>query len=285
MVVLRTNGCAYDRDKKGCTMCGFIEHAIPESLLRVREAHLVHQLHVAIAPVAFDPDLAQVDLLTLGSFFHDVEVSPGARTSLLNVLAGIPPVRRIVVESRAPYVSSCVLRAARDRLRRDQRLELGLGVETSNHVLRNSVLRKGLQWAAVGQVMRLCRDNDIDCLAYLLIKPPGLTDQEAIEDAVQSAMDVVDLAAQVGVPLRVAFEPVFVAPNTHLAAMFARGEYQVGSLWTVRRGAEAVSRGCAALRRPERRGTVFRALPPGLCTLRHRLAHSPPSLQRFAGYS
>ena len=128
MVVLRTNGCAYDRDKNGCTMCGFIEHAIPESLLRVRETHLVHQLHVGLEPVALDPDLAQVDLLTLGSFFHDVEVSPGARASLLNVVAGIQPVRRIVVESRAPYVSRDVLRAARARLRRDQRLELGFGL-------------------------------------------------------------------------------------------------------------------------------------------------------------
>ena len=233
MVVLRTNGCAYDRDKKGCTMCGFIEHAIPESLLRVREAHLVHQLHTALAPVALDPDLAQVDLLTLGSFFHDVEVSPGARVLLLDVVAGIQPVRRIVVESRAPYVSPEVLRAARDRIGGDQRLELGLGVETSNHALRNSVLRKGLEWDDVGRVMRLCRDGDVDFLAYLLIKPPGLTEQEAVEDAVRSAMDVVDQAARIGVAVRLAFEPVFVTRNSHLDAMFARGEYQIGRLWTV----------------------------------------------------
>ena len=81
--------------------------------------------------------------------------------------------------------------------------------------------------------MRLCRDNDIDFLAYLLIKPPGLTEQEAIADAVQSATDIVALAAQIGVPVRLAFEPVFVTRNSHLDVMFERGEYQVGRLWTV----------------------------------------------------
>ena len=233
MVVLRTNGCAYDRGKKGCTMCGFIEHAIPESLLRVNEAHLVHQLRAALAPVAADSDLAQVDLLTLGSFFHDVEVSPSARAALLDVVADIPSVLRIVVESRAPYVSLPVLTAARGRIGAHQRLELGLGVETSNHELRNSVLRKSLEWTDVGRVMRLCRDSGIDFLAYLLIKPPSLTEQEAIDDAVQSAIDLVDLAARIGVSIRLAFEPVFVARDSHLNAMFERGEYELCRLWSV----------------------------------------------------
>lgn len=233
MVVLRTNGCAYDRGKKGCTMCGFIEHAIPESLRRVNEAHLVHQLRTALAPVAHDSDLAQVDLLTLGSFFHDVEVAPPARAALLDVVADIPSVRRIVVESRAPYVSLSALAAARGRIRIDQRLELGLGVETSNHELRNSVLRKSLHWTDVGRVMRLCRDSGVDFLAYLLIKPPGLTEQEAIDDAVQSSVDLADLAAGIGVPIRLAFEPVFVPHNSHLEDMFERGEYQLGRLWSV----------------------------------------------------
>lgn len=233
MVVLRTNGCEYDRDKKGCTMCGFMEHAIPDWRLRVREIHLVRQLLAALDPVISDPDLVQVDLLTLGSFFHDVEVDPGTRSSLLKTVAGIDQVRRVVVESRATYISARALESARGQIRTDQRLELGLGIETSNEGLRNFVLRKGLRWNDVERTMRLCRDNDVDFLAYLLIKPPSLTEREAAEDAVRSAEDVVSLAQQVGVAVRLAFEPVFVAHDSYLNTLFEREEYKVGRLWTV----------------------------------------------------
>lgn len=232
MIVLRTNGCAYDRDKKGCTMCDFMAHAIPQSRLRVGEPHLVHQLCAGLATVRHDPAVAQVDLLTLGSFFHDLEVTPHARRSLLSTVAAMPQVKRIVVESRAPYVSPSVLTAARDSIRQDQRLELGLGIETSNTHVRNSILRKALNWADVGAAMQSCRDSDVDFLAYLLVKPPGLTEHEAVEDAVRSARDVVALATRIGVAVRLAFEPVFVTSNTLLHTMFEQGRYVVGNLWT-----------------------------------------------------
>ena len=232
MIVLRTNGCAYDRNKAGCIMCDFIAHAIPQSRLRVGAPHLVHQLRDALAPVHHDCAIAQVDLLTLGSFFHDLEVTPHARRSLLSTVADISQVQRIVVESRAPYVSPPVLSAARACIRQDQRLELGLGIETSNDHVRNSILRKGLQWADVGATMQFCRDSDVDFLAYLLVKPPGLTEHEAIDDAVRSARDVVALAAQIGVAVRLAFEPVFVTSNTLLHTMFEQGNYVIGNLWT-----------------------------------------------------
>jgi uncharacterized Fe-S cluster-containing MiaB family protein len=54
-------------------------------------------------------------------------------------------------------------------------------------------------------------------MAYLLIKPQGLSEGEAIYDAVHSAQQVSALCQAEGVPFRIAFEPVFVTEHTVLA--------------------------------------------------------------------
>jgi hypothetical protein len=70
-------------------------------------------------------------------------------------------------------------------------------------------------------------------LVYLLIKPMGLTEAAAIEDAVASARYVFDAAAAQRVRARVAFQPTFVAPGTPLELDFLAGRYLPPRLWSV----------------------------------------------------
>src|SRR6476660_3846118 len=60
MCVLRTNGCSWDRGKKGCTMCDFLAHAIDPAVLRVRGPALLRQLEAALAAPEARPPVEQV---------------------------------------------------------------------------------------------------------------------------------------------------------------------------------------------------------------------------------
>jgi archaeosine synthase beta-subunit len=231
MVVLRTNGCSYDRGKTGCTMCDFQRHAIDPSMYRLNSDDLAAQLELAFREDDFPT--AQLDLLTLGSFLHDGEVEPLSRIRLLSLAAEKPEIRKVVIESRAEYVTVDRLKSAKRALRSDQELELGLGVESSNDHIRNDVLRKSLAWSDVERVIHLCGELSIGFMSYLLVKPQTLTERAAIEDAVRSAQMIATRARENRTALRIALEPVFITQGTALEALFLRGEYRLVSLWSV----------------------------------------------------
>jgi radical SAM enzyme (TIGR01210 family) len=214
-------------------MCDYLAHAVPPERLRLRGEHLLQQLDDALASPLARPPVDQIDLLTLGSFFHPREVDAEARRMLLGRVARQPGVRRVLVESRAAYITAAALRDARECLTPRQQLEVGLGVESANEAVRNGILNKGLGWDEVERVVRTCAAAEVGFLAYLLVKPHGLSEAEALADAVVSARQVAALCRAAGAAFRIAFEPVFVTRNTVLNDFYQRGEYRCCSLWTV----------------------------------------------------
>ena len=121
-------------------------------------------------------------MLTLGSFLHDWEIEPRFRREILRHISRIPGIRKVVIESRAEYVSEQRLVALRDKLRSDQILKLGLGVESMNDHIRNEVLNKSLSSDSIKRVIGLCGVTSVGFQPYVLVKPPGLTEAEAIDD-------------------------------------------------------------------------------------------------------
>lgn len=227
MAVLRTVGCAWDNGISGCTMCDFKSYAVEG----VGVAELTNQLEVVVRD--FPPDAAHFELLTLGSFFHDLEVPREFRKRAMDILAAQPTIKSVLVESRAEYVNCERLAEVKDRLRGDQTLELGLGVESSNSRLRNKVLRKGLSDRSVRRVMEVCKEAGVRFVAYLLVKPHTLNEKDGIIDAVDSGEWISDLARTVGVEYRIAFEPVFITHGTMLERMFQEGSYKILNLWSI----------------------------------------------------
>ena len=231
MIVLRTNGCAYDEQNRGCSMCDFKRHAIRRQDHVIAGTDLMAQLMTAL--LRLDESVGQVDLLTLGSFLHEWEVPGQFRVAALREIGGRSHVERLLVESRAPYITEVRLKELRDALGSPQRLEVGIGVESSDDRLRNAILNKHLRWDELARVMQLCARMEIGVVTYLLIKPHTLDEKGAIEDATRSAREVAQLARACGVRHRVAFEPVFITRGTALEREFLEGRYQLLNLWSI----------------------------------------------------
>lgn len=228
MVVLRTRGCEYaKRNKGGCTVCGFINHADAN----ITDENIVNQLKYALHATEL-ARVGEIDLLTLGSLFNDQEISPETRRELLACLAHLNGVKRVSFESRAEYVTLEKLNECKGILG-DKTLELGIGLESADDHVRNNIIKKGLSKERFERLAHLLHDAGMTMLVYLLIKSPHLTERAAIDDALKSMDYVFSLADRVGIQARVALEPVFITDNTYLERLFLAEQYKIVNLWSV----------------------------------------------------
>jgi len=223
IVILRAVGCSYARRPEGgCAMCGF--QAATTRGVPVSAEDLVAQLDSAVDRPGMLAGVGQVDLFNSGSFFADAEVPPRAREEMLRRLGGTG-VRRVLVESRPEYVRRDAVVRACAWLGPRAALEVGIGLESADEHVREVLVKKGFGREEFEQAIDELRGTPARLLVYLLIKPMGLDESAAIEDAVTSAKYVFAVAAARGVRARVAFQPTFVAPGTALEQDFLAGRY------------------------------------------------------------
>ncbi len=230
LAVFRSSGCEYKQMSPdgGCMMCGFDEHAdrwITEVEKIAQFGSIIYFLEKG--------GFSQIDLLTLGNFFNDDEFSPRMRDHVMNRLSQLPSLERVVVESRREYVTEKKLAEAKRSLGRGKRLVYSLGYETRNQVLRNDVLRKGVDESDLLESIGMCASTGVDFSSFVLIKPPTLSEGAAIDDAVKTAIHVIDAAVAKAVDVHIAFEPVFVSKGTELDRLFRDGRYSTPWLWSI----------------------------------------------------
>ncbi|MGQ0797043.1 MAG: archaeosine biosynthesis radical SAM protein RaSEA [Methanobacteriota archaeon] len=214
VIIFRTRGCYWAR-ASGCSMCGYVNDVAQE----VSTDQLLHQLDKVLTRHAGQP---LVKVYTSGNFFDDHEVAPDARERILAELGD--RCDKVIVETLAHL------------LRRDQlehalgfvdELEVALGLEsTDERVLRHSVNKVwGLKEHA--RAADVAHGLGATVKSYLLVKPPFLTEREAIEDAVRSGHDADPYSDTIS------FNPVNVQSHTVVDRLFRRGEYRPPWLWSI----------------------------------------------------
>lgn len=241
MVVLKTRGCEYARQTGGCTVCGFFNHARED----ITDEEILAQLDYAIGSLSLN-GVKELDLLTLGSFFNDNEVSGDLRQRLLRRISRLEGIKKVSFESRAEYVTLEKLQESKALLK-DKIVEFAIGLESADDYIRNSIIKKGLSKKSFERVISLTRQAGCNFLVYLLIKPPGLSEKEAIADAVSSVKYVFETTRKYGIDTRVAFEPVFVCQNTRLEDLYLKAEYRLLNLWSI----------VEVIKKTHRYGTIF----------------------------
>ena len=224
MSVYRTVGCAYNQ----CTMCDFKHYADPN----ITDDNLIEQHKQSLKQLK-EGKYSQFDLLTLGNFFNDYELSPKIRKHFLKSLAKIKTLKRILVESRRSYVTLEKLNECKGYLRNDQILEFGLGYESSNDYIRNTLLKKQVPEKHLDQSIEMCKKAGVDFVSYVLIKPHLLSESDGIRDSVDTVMHILSKAKKQGVYARICFEPVFVTYKTPIEEHWKKGDYEPLQLWSI----------------------------------------------------
>ena len=209
VLILRTSGCSWAR----CTMCGYHGEATPAT-----GDDLVHQFSEALGRRK-DEKIAKV--YTSGSFLDEREVPAHARRHILGEAGRI--FGRVVVESRPEHVTSATLKEATSLC---PGLEVAMGFESSSNRVLAFCVRKGFTFEDAAQKARMAREHGARVRAYILLKPPFLTESEALEDAIRSIVDAGPLADTVSL------NPVNVQRGTVVEQLWKRRIFRPPWLWT-----------------------------------------------------
>jgi archaeosine synthase beta-subunit len=226
VVFLLTNGCEWAlKSGHGCTMCG---HLAKQTRTHepISADHFVGQFRTALKTI----DSNGVPILNIfnnGSFFNEHEIPVEARRAILSMINGSPSIRRLVVECRPEYITEPVVREARTILP-DKELEIAIGLESSDDRVRRLAINKGFSLREFAEAARVIKDAGVKLKAYVLLKPPFLSEREAIEDAVQT----ISTAFSLGVDT-VSIEAVTVQRYTLVEFLTEHSMYRVPWLWSV----------------------------------------------------
>jgi radical SAM enzyme (TIGR01210 family) len=162
-----------------------------------------------------------------GSLLNPIEIPPEVQTFLASQVRDDSEIEVLFVESRAEYVTKDNLARIIPQLG-SKKLVLGVGLESISEHVRNGNIRKGLPLSVYGSALTTAHAAGAGVRTYVLLKPYGLTDSEAIAETVATVRAAFDMGSD-----EVSVEAAFVAPGSPLHRSFEDGNYCPPSLWSV----------------------------------------------------
>lgn len=237
IVGLRNTGCRYrKKNRPGCLVCGYnatIVHSLHPS-----KKDISQQLHTAISKSLYSSETFDVlEFLGDGSFMNDKEVGDDTKRTLFDRINNTPCIERVLVESRPEDIDSQDIEIALNSLNRGQKFEIGIGLETSNNFIRNYCINKGFLWKdfvnCVEKISKANVKNRLSIVAYIFVKPLFLSEKEAIEDAVQTLLDLKELSKRIGIKIIPKLEPAVITSGSVLDIQNQAGKYEPVSLFSV----------------------------------------------------
>ena len=207
-VILRTRGCSWNK----CLMCGYRR----DTNHRIKTSDLIYQINEALKKKG---KAKVLKIFTSGSFF---ELDKEFRDYVYDKVREYE-FEKLIVESRPEYVYEI----EKDEDKINFELEVGIGLETSNDFIREICINKGFTFEDFIRSAKYLRDKGFRVKAYLLLKPPFLSEREAIEDALKSVEDVKEYVDVVSL------NPTNVQSNTYIEILWKKGMYRPPWLWSV----------------------------------------------------
>lgn len=216
VLILRTRGC-YWADVKGCSMCGYARDTLGRS---ATPAELARQLAAALDRYHDEP---YVKIYTSGSFLDDREVDPESRARIARAFRG--RARRLLIETLPEFVTEATVPPLRDAFGGE--LEVAEGLESTQPEVLGRLINKGSTPSEYLAAADRLRAFGAHSKGYLLLKPPYLTESEAVADVVRS----IEIAAPHFDTLSV--NPVHIQGGTVVEWLYRRGRYRPPWLWSL----------------------------------------------------
>ncbi|MFJ5635167.1 radical SAM protein [Streptomyces goshikiensis] len=254
-VIVMSGGCSVPT----CTMCPFTNLNNYGISGAVSTESLLEQVRQTLQRTPDEPPYRVLSLYNDGSFFAPREIPRDVQLEIARLVA-TAGVERLVVESLPQFVITPVLAPFVEALG-GVRLEIGIGLQSANTLVRETLVNTRISQKSFERALAVMSGLGVDPKIYLMIKPPFLTEGEAVSDVVES----VDYLTGLGVR-GMTLCPTRVSRNTVAWELWRAGQYTPPNLWTVveavRRVHErlAVRVACVNLR-----GTDFESVFPDAC--------------------
>jgi len=217
VIIFRTRGCSWAL-KSGCMMCGYFNDSAWKN---VSDNDILTQFDKAMQKYSGQK---LVKIFTSGSFLDDAEIKPGVRKQILSDLS--EKADKISVESRPEYVKEEKLSEIKEIVK-SKTFEVGVGLETSNDFLREHAINKGFTFDDYKKSAKLLKKHKFKLKTYVLVKPPFITEKQAIDDCINTVKDIKPYTDVVS------FNPTNVQRHTLVEYLWRRDQYRPPWLWSI----------------------------------------------------
>lgn len=220
-IIMMSNGCSVPT----CTMCPFTNEN-NYGRRDTAEQALIDQVRVALTGNGREAGHDCVALYNDGSFFAPREVSDRAARAIAAAVAE-RKFSLLTVESLPQFVTEARLLPFLEALE-DVSLEVGLGLQSANPTVRELCINTSFDNRAFEQAVELLLRHGVRVKSYVMLKPPFLSEEEAVGDALASF----DYCRSLGAP-GITLCPTRVAPNTLAWDLMQQGVYSPPNLWSI----------------------------------------------------
>lgn len=234
-ITLSPTGCEWARNG-GCTMCGEFEGSFKRDELVENPQFHISQFVAAITnPQVWEAAHKEgkpIEWLRInqeGNYINPKEMNISSQVMILRLATHIKGIRKITIESRPQYITEQTASLLAEIFKNTAiELEIGMGVEAENDIVRNVCINKQESKIDFVRAVTTLRKYGIKALAYIIIKPPFLTEKEAIDEAVATAHFAKDIGFS-----RISLEPMTIHPYTLVDALSQTSDYKTPWLWSV----------------------------------------------------
>jgi radical SAM enzyme (TIGR01210 family) len=217
VIILRTKGCTW-ANTSGCSMCGYFNDSI---LHDINSNDIIIQVEKAMERYNGEKI---IKIFNSGSFFDNNEIKPKTRTNILKFIS--KKAEKISVESRPEYITNHKLSQIKDILD-SKEFEIGIGLETANDFIRKYSINKGFNFKQYKEAIEIIKNNEFKIKTYLLLKPPFLTEEEAIIDIIQTVEKIKNMTDLISL------NPTNIQRNTYVEYLWRRKQYTPPWLWSI----------------------------------------------------
>jgi radical SAM enzyme (TIGR01210 family) len=217
VIILRTQGCTWAH-ASGCSMCGYFT----DSYWNATTDHQIEtQFQTAMQRYQNEPI---IKIFNSGSFFDPKEIPPRLQKKILTTIN--KTTKKIVVESRPEYITNHAVNSLQKDIS-PSKIEVGIGLESANDLIRTHAINKGFLFKDYQKAAAILKKRDIGIKTYLLIKPPLLTEYEAIQDTLETIQKIKDISTTIS------FNPCNVQRHTAVEYLWRRHNYRPPWLWSI----------------------------------------------------
>ncbi len=219
-IILNTGGCRWAR-AGGCTMCGYVAESVEGG--SVSHDALMDQIDVCLDHEEREAEERSglIKIYTSGSFLDEREVPAETRKAIAETFADRD---RIVVESLPDFVEQGKIE---DFTGQGLETDIAVGLETGTDRVRRDCVNKYFEFEDFIAASKEADAAGAGIKAYLLMKPPFLSESEAIEDMIHSIEKCAEYAHTVSM------NPCNVQRYTMVDELHFRGGYRPPWLWSV----------------------------------------------------
>ena len=170
-------------------------------------------------------------ITTIGSIFDRDEIPHHILLKLSKSISELKFARLWIAESRADII----LEAYEDDRLGDiisslghVKLSVGIGLESYNDDVREKCIHKGCSTRTYIKAFNVLKSLGVYTTAYVLLKPPFLTESEAIEDTTSSTIWALENGADL-----VIIMPLRVYEGTMVGDLYKKGLYKPVWCWSI----------------------------------------------------